>query len=195
MHRLGALLLAGLAGLAMAACSKQPPGTGMANGSQTEVAADAAADGIVANPGFENGTKDPWTTNVHADPYAYQFDLVTDVVATGNYAVRIMSEGTEPWGGLMQYLDNAGLNGRTVVLSASVKAENVADGVQLLAVFRGTTAMPFEHTFADLGASFDWQRLEREFQVPDGTKAIEIGIMQMGTGTLWVDDITLMEKQ
>lgn len=188
MNRTSFLLLAALA---IGACSQRQDGPAASSPAATTV---PASDGIVKNSGFEDGSKAPWSTNVHANPEAYHFDLVNDVVASGSHAIRIHGDGSEPWGGLMQYLPKPGLAGKRVVLSASVKADNVPEGVQMLAVFRGTTASPFEHNFTDLGASFDWRRIEQEFEVPANTTDIEIGLMQLGSGTLWVDDITLIAK-
>lgn len=194
MNRMSILLLASVAPLAISACNQRSNGPSTNAPETSEPATVSAADGLIVNPGFESASKAPWTTNVHANPHAYQFDLVSDVVASGNHAVRIQGDGSEPWGGLMQYLAKPELAGKTVSLSAAVKADNVPGGVQMLAIFRGTTALPFEHTFTDLGASFDWQRIEQTFEVPANTTDIEIGLMQMGAGTLWLDDITLVAR-
>ena len=194
MNRMSILLLAGVAALAGSACNQRSNGPSTDSTEASVPVTAPAADGLIGNPGFESASKAPWTTNVHANPQAYQFDLVSDVVASGSHAVRIHGDGSEPWGGLMQYLAKPGLAGKTVVLSASVKADNVPGGVQMLAIFRGTTALPFEHTFTELGASFDWQRIEQTFEVPANTTDIEIGLMQMGAGTLWLDDITLVAR-
>lgn len=187
-----------LAGLVASACSQRQDSSSIGNGSASTPASTPSpaiiTEGAIKNSGFEVGVMEPWTTNVHADPDAYHFDMVSDTVGSGHHALRIQSNGSEPWGGIMQYLVRPGLAGKRVVLSASVKADNVPGGVQMLAVFRGTTALPFEHDFTDLGASFDWQRIEQEFDVPANTTDIEIGLMQLGSGTLWVDDITLVEK-
>jgi hypothetical protein len=183
-----------LAGLTLAACGQKPVDGAGENGSKAQPTPAAVTNGVVRNAGFEDGVKDPWTANVHANPDAYQFEVVSDVVASGSHAVRIRGDGSEPWGGLMQYLSKPGLAGQRVVLSASVKGDNVPGGVQMLAVFRNNPAMPFEHNFTDLGASFDWRRIEQEFDVPANAGDIEIGLMQLGGGTLWVDDITLVAK-
>lgn len=150
---------------------------------------DSAA--LIQNPGFESGTIEPWGTAIHANPQSYDFQIVTDAIRSGRYTLKIQGDGREPWGGIIQNAGSGDLAGKRMRLTAWAKGTGLVEGVQFIVVFKDTMAMPVDHVFSNLGASFDWQELHHEFDVPDQKTRVEIGVMLLGAGTLWLDDISL----
>lgn len=183
MRRLAVLILP----LVAAAC-----------GGGSDIAPDVptrpVADGPVTNAGFESGGLAPWDARVHANPEAFHIGSTSEHVVSGRYAVLIQGDGSEPWGGVAQLLRRPGLGGKRVALSASVRGENVQGGVQMWAAFRGSHSMPFEQTLDGTDGSFGWRRVGVEFDVPEKARDVEIGIMLVGSGRIWLDDVSLTER-
>jgi len=166
-------------------------------------AADTTAAVVVplVNPGFEQPAvaDQPipgWDTPVHADAHAYVFALDADVHHRGSASARITRTGHEPWGMISQALATLALRGHTLELSAWMRTGN-ADGAGAMLVMRTMAhGAVDQYVFQDptVAATTPWKRYSVRLAIPaNSTSVVEIGVMLQGGGTLWVDDVELVE--
>lgn len=185
-HHLGLLCLSAV----LAACGGR--GETVAGAGGTEAGPDAAATASAVNGDFEQAGLEPWTTMVHADPAALTVDVDAVAARQGGAGLRMVATGTEPWGGVAQTIDAAGLRGRRLELSAWVRGQEMTGSPALLAVFQGGPwSQPVDLDIEGLGSDFDWQRISTQFDIPQTANSVRFGVLIKGGGVLWVDDVEL----
>ena len=164
-------------------------------GDSRESGADhrGSAASILQNGHFEAQDIEPWYTAVHARAHAFEIGLDTEHAHKGAQSVRIHSLGIEPWGGVLQLSDNPAEGDSRWRLSAWLRGQGITEAPELMVVFRGQRFLnPIQHRVDTLSGDFDWQAVDLEFDAPDGSARIEIGVIHHGEGTLWVDDVSLL---
>jgi hypothetical protein len=116
----------------------------------------------------------------------YSFELVKDSVAKGDVA---------PYGSVMQSIEAEPYLGKRVLLRAAIRAEITSDSGSAHLWIR-------EHLVNDQAGYFDmmeempivmniWDHYEIEAEISPYAKQINFGLLLMGTGRAWIDDVSL----
>lgn len=171
------------------AANAQP---GSSNEHDDQAAAEAATP-LLANGSFETGDSKPWVLSMHSDPTSFSLHVDSDHAFDGDFSARIDSTGKEPWGSIRQYLADPVLaDGGRWRLAFAARGQGTSEPLSVFVRSRGsgTRTVPEERLEVPLG-DWDWQPLEWEFDLPDGTRRLELAITHYGTGSLWLDAITL----
>lgn len=184
--------------LAVQACSERiaapsPPAA------QTPSASDAAppvGQNLLQNPGFESGDPAlaPWTMAAHADSESFLFELDTGVARQGSASLRVRRVKDEPFASATQHLRSKAVGHRKLRFSAWIKGDGLASEVYPHAAFFGYGAQLglVDGQGRGQSGSFDWTRLELDFELPEHADRFEVGITTTGDGTLWIDDAELV---
>lgn len=199
-------LVSGLAALALlAACASPAPLPGSpAPGSNVAApaAAKAPATGAVAvaNAGFESlvpgrrGDPEGWFTYQHAGDKSYEFMLDTVEPHGGARSLRIHNIGPEPYGAIAQSFVVAAHRGKVARFSAWLRTRDVTEGgagLTLIAL-QGSAVMSQNFmTGSTVKGTTGWTRYTITLPIPSGAERLEVGAMQQGKGTLWLDDAVL----
>lgn len=170
-----------------------------------EVAPPAPTPIALANPGFEsaapasNGAPAGWIAAQHAGEISYTFELDDAVPRNGRYTARIDNVGAQPFGILYQLLPGTAHVGKRLRFSADVRTtkagtdDSFSGAVLVLQAMRAGAPLAVER-MADraLRGDHPWQRQSVELTMPPGTDQVQVGVMLMGNGTVWVDDAALV---
>ncbi len=194
--------LALLAACATPASSPGPaPGSGAAPAARAPAAAAPKTGAVaVVNPGFESlvpgrrGDPEGWFSYQHAGDKSYEFTLDTTEPHGGARSLRIHNIGPEPYGAVAQAFDVAPYRGKVARYSAWMRTRDVGDGgaVLTLVALQGSAVMANEFMAnAAVKGTTGWTRYTITLPVPTGAERLEIGAMQQGKGTLWLDDAVL----
>ena len=186
-----------------AATSAAPVNATPATPSAAAPAAKATKLPLV-NPGFEStkpgrdGAPEGWMASQHTGEVSYDFALDSGVKKTGTQSLRITNIGPEPFGIVSQTLPATALGGRTVRLSAWVKAEKIPEGgrrngaTMLIIAKRGSQVVASEAMRKrEIQGTSDWTKRSIELAVPARSTELEVGISLQGGGKVWVDDYEL----
>lgn len=151
----------------------------------------AAKGNLFADPGFEaGGLAWEWVT----PPFeGARVDLDSTVVHSGRYSLRIehMNDGlTSTRSGATQSLPARAFAGKRVRLSGWFKADSL-QGTAYLEVFAHTPGGAKRSPIYEmLGNTFDWTRLEIEYDVPADAVTVWpwLHVPAPFRGTVWLDD-------
>jgi hypothetical protein len=128
-----------------------------------------------SNPGnYETGL-DP-QASYHGFPSAY---------------LKAKQSATEGFGTLMQKFSAERYAGKRVRLTASVKAEDLADRAGLwMRVDKGSTTVSFDNMMdRPIKGTTTWQNYEVTLDVPQDATAIAFGILLNKSGSVWLNSI------
>ena len=128
-----------------------------------------------SNPrGYEAGL-DP-QASYHGFPSAY---------------LKAKQSATEGFGTLMQEFSAAQYAGKRVRLTASVKAEEVADRAGLwMRVDKGSTPVSFDNMMdRPIKGTTTWQNYEVILDVPQDATAIAFGVLLNKSGSVWLNSV------
>lgn len=173
------------------------PGPSADQGTSTADAAardsDEPAAVRIINGGFETGDSAPWSFGMHSDPTAFTLHMDSEQPFEGNFSARIDSTGREPWGGLRQHLADPSLtSGGRWRLSFAARGQGTSEPLSVFTRSRGQATRTVPEQRLDVpNGDWDWRQLSWEFDVPEGARRLEVAITHYGTGSLWLDAISL----
>lgn len=156
--------------------------------------AAAPKGNLFIDPGFEAGGL-AWE-QVTPPFDGARVELDSAYAHSGRYSMRCekMREGlTSTRAGLTQSLPARALAGKRVRLSGWFKADSLV-GTAYLEVFAHTVAGPKRSlVFEMLSNTFDWTRLQIEYDVPEGALTLWPWLFMPAPfdGTVWIDDAEL----
>ena len=158
----------------------------------------------VLNPDFEQGklgqVPEGWHSPTSGGGYAVE--LIEENPKTGERAVRLRSDpatpaNTAPFGNLMQSVDASTFRGRRVRFRAAVRAEvaGPAGRAQLwMRVDRSGSQAGFFDNMNDRPiTSGEWRYYEIVGDIDDDAVSVNIGMMLLGSGRAWLDDVSLTD--
>ena len=191
-----------------AAAPPSASGPGMAGPAalpqQPEARAASARVVLLQNAGFEEdvpsgGDPPGWVTGQHAGDLSYTFTIDEKERHAGKRSVRIDNIGTQPFGAMYQLVPVGQVAGRKVRFTAWVKAEGTGDrrsfsGVALQVQGKqGGAPVAFNPLQQDVvRGTFGWTERTSELAIPaTGVDRVEVGVMLVGPGRMWVDDVKL----
>lgn len=165
-------------------------------------AAPPVQNSSVLNPDFEQGTvgqvPDGWRSPSSGGGYAAE--VVEENPKTGKRAAVLRSGATPqgnpaPFGNLMQSIDATSFRGRRVRFRAAVRTETPAARAQLwMRVDRSGQQSGFFDNMGDRPISSpEWRYYEIVGDIDEDAASINIGMMLMGTGRAWLDDVSITD--
>jgi C-terminal processing protease CtpA/Prc len=158
----------------------------------------------VLNPDFEQGSvgQVPEGWNSPTSGGGYEAELLEENPKTGKRVARVRSnpatqDKTAPFGNLMQSIDATAFRGRRVRFRAAVRNEGAgpAGRAQLwMRVDRSGSQAGFFDNMSDRPiTSGEWRYYEIVGDIDDDAVSVNIGMMLMGTGRAWLDDVSLTD--
>ena len=164
----------------------------------------SAPNTALLNPDFEQGTvgqvPEGWHSPTNGSGYAAE--LLEENPKTGKRAARVRSNPTTPdkaapFGNLMQSIDATAFRGRRVRFRAAVRAEGAAAAARAqlwMRVDRSESQMSFFDNMNDRPiTSGEWRYYEIVGDIDDDAVSVNVGMMLMGTGRAWLDDVSLTD--
>lgn len=148
------------------------------------------------------GVPSGWTPTTNMRGSAYRTEVCREEPKEGRQCVRIRGvEGKrygEAYGGLSQRIDATSFQGRKVRLRAAIRVagDGASSGARLWLRVPATSKDPAKELFYDGmkdGAitSRDWREYEVIGDVPADASSLEFGVAFEGTGSAWVDDVSI----
>lgn len=199
-----------LAAVALAAALLAQPSAASVYTPETEPAVPPAKAAkplqaiAIQNGGFEvaspsdPGRPDGWVLMQHAGDVAYRVSLDPDHPKAGGHSARLESIRPEVFGSLAQSLSAQPWRGRTLRFSGwlrtrDVKGNDFGRGAGLfLNSMRGGGPLRYaQMTTTAVRGTTGWTRYEVTLTVPQDADQLEIGLIQFGEGTTWIDDVAL----
>jgi hypothetical protein len=160
-----------------------------------EAAKDAAAD-------VASKTKTPkgWMYCAeHESDYETFIDTSEKHSGKSCATLRSIVKKPRPFGNLMQYIDAKNYVGKRVKLSAGVKSKIESGTCQLWIRIDGewesdTKTGAFDNMDdRPINGITDWKKYDLVVQLPAKSTGIAFGMMLIGKGQVWVDDVSLEE--
>lgn len=129
-------------------------------------------------------------------PTAYTTGTDKQVKRSGQASGYLKSKepSIDGFGTLMQQISAARYAGKRLRLSATVKADNIADwaGLWMRIDGQGKTSLSFDNMEdRAIRGSADWKSYEVVLDVPKEATIVAFGVLLSGTGALWIDDVKL----
>lgn len=160
----------------------------------------ARAD-LVKNGSFETGSPlpDHWTTTGNDGFVSYALET-GDHLSTGGRSARIAVRPGAPdkWRGWTQRIRV--MPGRSYLVAARVRCQDVPDDVRIHVHLRtedGRLAGPaaIQNIGPPIKGTTDWQQLSGVVTTPPGAAFLEVHLTTNTTGTIWYDDVHVIEVQ
>jgi hypothetical protein len=151
----------------------------------------------LTNPGLESGKRGPhgdpegWSAVQHAGESSYRFTVDADVRHDGARSMRIDNIGREPFGALEQVVPAEALRGKTIRFSGWLKTRDAnGRGAALIASAEASGAIVAHDYMTDreVTGTRDWRKYALTLKVPPHAGNVHVGVMMMGTGSVWFDD-------
>lgn len=150
------------------------------------------------NSDFERvnaGLPEGWSYRL-PDSNSYDVSIDPEEYRTGQYSLRLTSVTDSPgtWGTIVAYRLPVWFKMRQVQLRGYVKRENIETGIGgLWARIDRSSGYPSfqEQSDYDLPPTEDWTWYELPLEVGNLSREISFGGILTGTGTLWLDSLTL----
>jgi hypothetical protein len=163
--------------------------------------APAAADNLLANPGFEDLKLDkpePW--DLFVLPQEGAFGRVDSRARTGQRAALLhtpLPYPAEPANNWSQNLLGQ-FAGKKLVFSGYVRTENATEAAFWLQCWRkqpwGVLRVVSSSATAPVYGTRDWERVEFTVEAPAGTDFLTVRCVLKGVGSAWFDDLELQEQ-
>lgn len=198
------LIAAGVLGCAAQAAAQAPRRAPVTQAPTPDPDAPGEMRIALVNADFEStartthGAPDGWLTAQHAGEPSYTFRLDANAPRTGRHSARIDSIGVQPFGIMYQLLPGAAYVGKRLRFSAEMRTaaagndDSFSGAVLVLQAMQAGAPLAWER-MADrpLRGDHPWQRHAVELTLPPGTQQVQVGVMLMGNGTVWLDDARL----
>jgi hypothetical protein len=160
-----------------------------------------AADNLLSNPGFETGVGDlpaGWAVYVAPMEGAHSRH-VDDEAATGRYSVKLHTPKTyaeEPVNNWSQNIIES-VGGSTLRISGKVKTEDVTQAEIWLQCFQRSPWRVLKQastaTQTPITGTQDWSPVTMRVKVPAETDFLVVRLVIKGKGTVWFDDIEVID--
>ncbi|HKO45547.1 MAG TPA: S41 family peptidase [Pyrinomonadaceae bacterium] len=161
-----------------------------------------APNASLLNPDFEQGSPgqvpDGWRSPSNGAGYTAQ--LIEENPKTGKRAAVVRTVSGQPakaapFGNLMQSIDASSFRGRRVRLRAAVRTEAAGARAQLwMRVDRAGSQMGFFDNMENRPITLrEWGYYEIVGDIEEDAVSINIGMMLIGTGGAWLDDVSLTD--
>jgi hypothetical protein len=179
------------AAVLLAACgsSKPPAETATKPKSVPQASGPGAA---LVNPDFEQFGGDGipgWLSVQHAGPPSYSMSVDVDGAYAGRGSFHMRRTQPQVYGSLEQTLDARPYAGKTVELSAMLKAQGVGAGGWKLYV---NAQMPGAMAYSNgLTGNADWQRDAVQLRIPANALQLTVGVTLLDAGDGWMDNVKL----
>lgn len=157
----------------------------------------------LVNPDFEQGYVGQVPEGWHSPTTGgYAVELIAENPKTGKRAAVVRSvaatqDKAAPFGNLMQSIDATAFRGRRVRFRAAVRTESAGPAARAqlwMRVDRSGSQMGFFDNMADRPiTSGEWRYYESVGDIDNDAATINIGMMLMGTGRAWLDDVSLTD--
>jgi len=156
------------------------------------VAGCSAAENLAVNGGFEQGTAgwtELWTRHEGVGSAA----IDQRVKHSGNSSLRIEHKGERDWA-VSQEKACTVRAGDILEISLWMKAENLSGNAGASVVAQSTDGKVLRWIYgaASTHGTHDWRRFFRRFVVPKNCSKVLLRITGSGRGTIWVDDVSLV---
>ena len=114
----------------------------------------------------------------------------------GQYSLKIFSNSNRAKFGSCYMQIPLALTGKTVTLKGFLKSENIQNGFGTLFLTLSNDSIPVEYDNLEksgmtLTGTIDWKEVSITLPLSDGITKISFGGLLVGTGTVWIDDLTL----
>ncbi|TKJ34616.1 MAG: hypothetical protein CEE38_17240 [Planctomycetes bacterium B3_Pla] len=157
-----------------------------------------AEDGILLNPGFEEGGKFPmhWSEGGKIDGVDYVWDKGNGYKSKASLCLYKTVKRYFPIAQWYQIVERDG-SSPALEISAQVKAKQVTKAIVDVAFLDGTGKW-ISHKWAsyigrknanDPAANHNWKVYSGRVDIPTGTKKIQVALQIYGPGKVWFDDI------
>jgi erythromycin esterase len=150
----------------------------------------APVGGALMYPGSPQG----WSGGVGSPPeFEHGRDLSVRKSGSASAYVRSLYQLVDGAGTLVQSLRADAYRGHRVRLSGWIRTSGVGgEGAGLWFRGDGVKIGPFDNmTGRRLTGTNDWQHVSIVVDVPSGTTGVAYGVLLVGPGVIWVDDLTL----
>jgi C-terminal processing protease CtpA/Prc len=164
------------------------------------LAAAAFAQSKIANPGFEQGdvgsVPPGWFVPPAVASAGFGAKSVDQNCHTGSRCAMLTGVAKPPantFGNLMQNLPVANYNLRRIRLAAAIRVEGPGTHAQMwLRLDRADNSVAFlENMGTRPVTSAEWKTYDITTTVPEDVSRIALGVMLIGPGNAWVDDVNL----
>lgn len=127
------------------------------------------------------------------EQYKAGVDQTQTVTGKGSKYMRSISKESSSWGTLMQMFSAEQYRGQRVRLQARVKTKDISQWAGLWMRVDGPNGITAFYNSQDkpIKGSTDWQLRSVVLDVAPDAKAIALGVIQGGSGEVWMDDLKL----
>lgn len=157
-----------------------------------------AEDGILLNPGFEEGGKFPvhWSKGGRIGGVHYVWDKENGYKSKASLCLYKTAKRYFPIAQWYQIVEREG-SSPALEISTQVKAEQVTKAIVDVAFLDGNGKF-ISHKWAtyigrknanDPAANHDWKAYSGRVDIPAGTKKIQVALQMYGPGKVWFDDV------
>jgi len=189
MKRLSILMV-----LLLVACGRSTPQQQTAHArALTPGASSGVPGGVLINPDFEqtatDGSIPGWNTAQHAGQPAYVMWIDAYKPYAGHGSFHVTRTQPQVYGSLTQTLDARAYAGKTVELSAMLKALGVGPGGWKLII---SANMPGTLAYSpELTGDSAWTRESVRLSVPAKAQRLTVGVSLRDGGDGWMDNVEL----
>lgn len=151
----------------------------------------------LVNASFEeptNGARTPgWSATQHYGPTRdFEWAVDTDVASDGKASYRIKRLRPQVFGMINQGAIVEAHKGKTLEYSAMMKTEDVGpEGWLLVVNIENRNAVLEQVRSVPATGNQDFKRYSVRFKLPADAYELKLGVMLLGAGTGWVDDVKL----
>ena len=148
----------------------------------------------LVNPDFEqpvaaDGGIPGWNQLQHAGPRSYAMSVDSEGAYAGRGSFHMVRTHANFYGSLTQMLDAKDYAGKTVELSAMLKAHGVGPGGWKLFI---NAQLPDTLKYSDgVTGDADWKRDAVRLEVPARATQLIVGVTLLDGGEGWMDDVAL----
>lgn len=161
-------------------------------------AANASAENLVANPGFEDLAGDkPSRWDQFVQPMPGADAKLSDTAHSGAYAVQLHIPTLyekEPVNNWSQNI-MGDFGGKTLRVSGFIRVEDAKEATIWLQLWRkkpwGVLGAASTSIEMPVYGTQDWQEVSMDVPVPDGADFVTLRCVLMGSGTAWFDDLSV----
>ncbi|HPO15921.1 MAG TPA: hypothetical protein PLI09_20940 [Candidatus Hydrogenedentes bacterium] len=159
-----------------------------------------ASENLLGNPGFEDLVADaPARWECFTAPQEGAFGRLDNTAFTGAYSVMLHTPMPYPKEPCNNWNQNviAKLSGKKLAVSGYIKTKDVTEAAIWVQCWRknpwGVLYVANSSHDTPMYGTKDWQRIDLAFDVPKETDFVTVRCVIKGTGTVWFDDLSLVE--
>ena len=127
------------------------------------------------------------------EQYEAGVDLTQTISGKGAKYIHNVAGDGKSWGTLMQMFSAEKYRGQRVRLRARVKTKEVSGwaGLWMRVDVPGQRSVLYNSQDKPIKGSADWQQRSVVLDVGPGANALAFGVIQNGSGEVWIDDVKL----